>query len=118
MPVYVGRWRKLVYASRFLTRLKPVNTACRHKLANPGLNVTIFHDIFSYMQSVSLCAGTLAVKLQNFHLGELRTGCEARVVYETRRVEAGTGATPHTAIFSLAPGKRQIQPASLPIPDH
>ena len=35
MPVYVGRWRKLVYASRFLTRLKPVNTACRHKLANP-----------------------------------------------------------------------------------
>ena len=35
MPVYVGRWRKLVYVSRFLTRLKPVNTACRHKLANP-----------------------------------------------------------------------------------
>ena len=35
---------------------------------------------------------------------------EARVVYETRWVEAGTGATPHTVIFSLAPGKRQIQP--------
>ena len=42
----------------------------------------------------------------------MRTGCEARVVYETRWVEAGTGATPHPAIFSLAPGKRQIQPWS------
>ena len=39
MPVYVSRWRKLVYASRFLTRLKPVNTACRHKLANPAMYV-------------------------------------------------------------------------------
>ena len=48
--------------------------------------------------------------LTKFHLGELRTGCEARVVYETRWVEAGTGATPHTVIVSLAPGKRQIQP--------
>ena len=46
------------------------------------------------------------------------TGCEARVVYETRWVEAGTltknGATPHTVIFSLAPSKRQIQPCSAP----
>ena len=39
MPVYVGRWRKLVYVSRFLTRLKPVNTAYRHKLANPAYNL-------------------------------------------------------------------------------
>ena len=36
MSVYVSRWRKLVYASRFLTRLKLVNTAYRHKLANPA----------------------------------------------------------------------------------
>ena len=50
------------------------------------------------------------VNLQNFHLGELRTDCQAGVVYETRWVETGTGATPHTVIFSLAPRKRQIQP--------
>ena len=54
----------------------------------------------------------ISSKLQNFHLGELRTGCETRVVYETRWVEAGTGATPHTVIFSLALGKRQIQPCT------
>ena len=28
-------------------------------------------------------------------------------------LKAGTGATPHTVIFSLVPGKRQIQPWSL-----
>ena len=48
-----------------------------------------------------------------FHAGMAREPrLEARVVYETRWVEAGTGATPHTVIFSLAPGKRQIQPCS------
>ena len=55
----------------------------------------------------------ITVKLQNFNLGELRSECEALVVYETRWVEIGTGATPHTVIFCLAPGKRQIQPWSL-----
>ena len=63
-----------------------------------------------YTKSASCCVGTLSVNLQNFHLGELRTGCEARVVYETRWFEAGTGATLHTVIFSLTPGKRQNQP--------
>ena len=44
----------------------------------PRLNVTIIHNILSGIQSQ--ChngAGTLAVNLENFHLGELRTGCEA-----------------------------------------
>ena len=50
------------------------------------------------------------INTKNFHPSELRTGCEARVVHETRWVEAGPGATPHTVIFSLAPSKRQIQP--------
>ena len=48
MPVYGSRWRKLVYASRFLTRLKPVNTACQHKLANPD-----FHEFHAACRSTA-----------------------------------------------------------------
>ena len=42
MPVYASRWHKLVYASQFLTRLKPVNTTCWHKLANPEFELEYF----------------------------------------------------------------------------
>ena len=74
-----------------------------YKTFIPPLNVNIFPNILSYIQNQ---CHNVPVNEQHFHLCELRTGCEAQVAYETRWVVAGMGATPHTAIFSLAPGKR------------
>ena len=52
------------------------------------------------MHKGAKCARTRAVNFQNVHLCELRTGCEPRLVYATRRAEARARATQHPVIFS------------------
>ena len=77
MPVYVGRWRKLVYVSRFLTRLKPVNTACRHKLANPGC---LLMQQFSLLTQLYL---NISFRDLLTFLGGANTSLEVRIFHVT-----------------------------------